>query len=61
MDLYRLDSGEELAALGIDDLITCDAVAAIEWGDKFPDALPTGTVRLVFSIEGDSRKITIAP
>ena len=57
LDLYRLDSAEELAALGFDDLVGAPNVVAIEWGDKFPEALPPHTRRLVFSIEGDSRQI----
>lgn len=57
MDLYRLESEEELAALGFDDLASASNVLAIEWGDKFPSALPPRTRRLVFSFEGDSRRI----
>lgn len=57
LDLYRLDDPQELAALGFDDLLTGQTIAAIEWGDKFPDALPPGTHRLVFSMDGAARKI----
>jgi tRNA threonylcarbamoyladenosine biosynthesis protein TsaE len=57
MDLYRLESGDELAALGFDDLSAGDNVLAIEWGDKFPAALPPHARRLVFSIEGEARRI----
>ncbi len=57
MDLYRLDSEDDLAALGFDDLVESSNVLAIEWGDKFPAALPPQTRRLVFSIEGEARRI----
>lgn len=57
LDLYRLDDPQELAALGFDDLLTGQTIAAIEWGDKFPEALPSGTHRLVFSLDGAARKI----
>ena len=57
MDLYRLESGEELAALGFDELAECANVLAIEWGDRFPGALPPLARRLVFSIEGGARRI----
>jgi tRNA threonylcarbamoyladenosine biosynthesis protein TsaE len=57
LDLYRLESCEELAALGIDDLFAGTSIAAIEWGDKFPEALPPGAWRFVFSIDGTARKI----
>lgn len=57
LDLYRLDDPQELAAIGFDDLLTGPTIAAIEWGDKFPDALPPGTRRLVFSLDGAARII----
>jgi tRNA threonylcarbamoyladenosine biosynthesis protein TsaE len=61
LDLYRLDSAGELAALGFDDLLTGQTIAAIEWGDKFPEALPPGMLRFVFSVEGGARKIRRLP
>ena len=57
LDLYRLDEPQELAALGFDDLLTGQTIAAIEWGDKFPEALPHGTIRFVFSLDGAARII----
>lgn len=57
MDLYRLESGDELAALGFDDLAGGANVLTIEWGDKFPGELPPHARSLVFSIEGGSRRI----
>lgn len=57
LDLYRLDSAGELAALGFDDLLSGQTIAAIEWGDKFPEALPPGTQRLIFLVDGETRKI----
>ena len=57
MDLYRLESENEMAALGFDDFTEDSFILAIEWGDKFPAALPPRTRRLVFSIEGEARRI----
>lgn len=56
-DLYRLESEEELPALGYDDYLQEAALCAIEWGDKFPGALPDETLRIRFSIEGNHRRI----
>lgn len=61
LDLYRLESPEELAALGFDDLLAGRTIAAIEWGDKFPEALPPTAQRLIFSMDGDARKIRRLP
>jgi tRNA threonylcarbamoyladenosine biosynthesis protein TsaE len=55
MDLYRIEDAAELAALGFDDLLSGDALVAIEWGGKFALALPPETLRLAFSIEGTAR------
>jgi len=57
LDLYRIDSGRDLDALGFDDYLASAAICAIEWGGKFPEALPPGTLRLRFEIEGEGRRI----
>lgn len=56
-DLYRIGSEAELATIGLDDLLSEPIIAAIEWGGKFPSALPPGTWRVEFLIEGESRRI----
>lgn len=57
LDFYRLENAGELIALGWDEYLEADGVIIAEWGDKFPDLLPAGTVRLVFSIEMDGSRI----
>lgn len=59
MDLYRLKSPEELVGIGWDDYLHEPVIAAIEWGGNFLNALPAGTLRLAFSIEGHSRRIRL--
>ena len=39
-DLYRLEQEEELDAIGFYDTIESDGASFLEWGDKFPGALP---------------------
>jgi tRNA threonylcarbamoyladenosine biosynthesis protein TsaE len=40
LDLYRLDSDEELLALGIEEMETePDALVLVEWGEKFPSIM----------------------
>ena len=41
-DLYRLDDADELENTGYYDVIDADGVSFIEWGEKFPGALPYG-------------------
>ena len=57
LDFYRLENAGELIALGWDEYLEADGVIIAEWGDKFPDLLRAGTVRLVFSIELDGSRI----
>ena len=61
MDLYRLESASELDQLGFDDYLSGEGVVAIEWGDKFFEMLPPHTLRLIFSIEGNARRIRFQP
>lgn len=61
LDLYRLESAEELRALGFEDLADL-GVLAIEWGDKFPESLPPGTLRVRFELlEGGMRRLVGTP
>ena len=60
-DLYRLDSADQLTSLGYGDYLLDPGICAIEWGDKFPDALPAGVLRLRFSIGTEGRRIHCSP
>ena len=40
VDLYRVESRDELEATGFADLLVPGAVVAVEWADRHPDALP---------------------
>ena len=41
-DLYRLEDASELEDVGYYDLVEGDGVAFLEWGERFPEALPYG-------------------
>ena len=55
-DFYRLDSADELVALGWDEYIEAGGVIIAEWGDKFPELLPPDAIWLHFSIELDGSR-----
>jgi tRNA threonylcarbamoyladenosine biosynthesis protein TsaE len=44
-DWYRMESPGEVLALGLEDY-QGDGMMMIEWGDKFPELLPPGTLRI---------------
>ncbi|MFC4992673.1 tRNA (adenosine(37)-N6)-threonylcarbamoyltransferase complex ATPase subunit type 1 TsaE [Rubritalea tangerina] len=39
-DWYRMDSPEELLAIGWEDYLDRDAILVIEWPDRFPEMIP---------------------
>ena len=52
VDLYRLESEDELDAIGFSDLFDMGSVMAAEWSDRFPGVL--GPERLEIELEGPS-------
>lgn len=57
-DWYRLESEGEVLALSLEEYYG-EGVMFIEWGDKFPGILPSGTLRIRIEPQPDeSRLIT---
>jgi tRNA threonylcarbamoyladenosine biosynthesis protein TsaE len=50
VDLYRLDEPAALADLGLDERIGADAVALVEWGDRFFAELGGQGLRLTLAV-----------
>ena len=46
IDLYRLDQAAQVATLGLDELFDRDAIVLIEWGERFPELLPSHPIRI---------------
>jgi tRNA threonylcarbamoyladenosine biosynthesis protein TsaE len=60
IDVYRLESERQLETLGLEELLTPDALVLVEWGDKFKSIRKRATGEIVISSEGgDARKITV--
>lgn len=51
-DFYRLKNSDELCGTGFDDCLAEGGVI-VEWGDKFPEALPEGSIKLRIEILPD--------
>jgi tRNA threonylcarbamoyl adenosine modification protein YjeE len=49
VDLYRVESRDELEAAGFADLLETGAVVAVEWGDRFSEALPPDRLEIAIS------------
>lgn len=60
IDLYRLDTPREVASIGLDDLFDrVDAIILIEWGDRFPELMPSGATRVSIHRHNGEREIRV--
>ena len=61
IDLYRLDEAREVASLGIEELLSRDALVLIEWGERFPRLWPADhyEIHMTAGIEDDERRIEL--
>lgn len=60
IDLYRLDTAKEVAALGLEDLFDLDAMVLIEWGERFPQLMPENRVEIRIEASGDDRRFEVS-
>jgi tRNA threonylcarbamoyladenosine biosynthesis protein TsaE len=59
-DLYRLESVDEVARIGLFDAIDGRNVIIVEWGDRLPAGSLDADMRIVMEITGDrSRRLAI--
>ncbi len=60
LDVYRLEGERALETLGLDELLTPDALVLVEWGEKFKSIRKKATGEIaISSTGGDARKITV--
>jgi tRNA threonylcarbamoyladenosine biosynthesis protein TsaE len=60
LDVYRIEGERQLETLGLEELLTDDALVLVEWGEKFKSIKKRATGEIeIASIGGDARKITV--
>ena len=60
LDVYRLEGERQLETLGLDELLTSDALVLVEWGEKFKSIRKKATGEItIASTGGDERRITV--
>jgi tRNA threonylcarbamoyladenosine biosynthesis protein TsaE len=60
IDVYRLESERQLETLGLDELLTPDALVLVEWGEKFKSIRKKATGEIeIASAGGDERRIAV--
>lgn len=58
MDVYRIDSPDDMYDLGFDEYIYSDGVTVIEWSDKIKDMLPSDRVDIIIDrAEGQDHRV----
>lgn len=60
IDLYRLDTIEEVRSLGIEELYSRPSLVLLEWAERFPEILPPARVEIRLTVNPDeSRRIQV--
>lgn len=60
IDLYRLDTPEQVATLGLDEIFERRAVVLVEWGERFPELMPADRIEIRLRSDGEnSREIEL--
>ncbi len=59
LDLYRMESPEQLLQLGLDELLAEDAVVLVEWPERGSGVLPAIDLDIELSHEGEARSIRL--
>ena len=62
MDLYRLETFEEIVDLGLDEMLFGDGVSVVEWADKGAGAFPDAhlLIRMEY-VDEETRRISLRP
>jgi len=56
-DFHRIDSSEELLALGWDEYLEESGIVICEWADRFRELMPERTVWLEFTHQTDGKRM----
>ena len=59
VDLYRLDTEQEVRALGFEELLERNALILIEWGERFPSQLPEDRIEITLTADDDDRRTIV--
>ena len=58
-DFYRIGDSQELEFIGIDELMSSDALKLVEWPERAEDRLPAPDVELRLRQEGEGRRLEV--
>lgn len=62
VDLYRIETPDELATVGLDDVIAGHGIAVIEWAERAADWFPHDHLAIEIAYQGETeRRIVVRP
>ena len=56
VDLYRLETVNEVINIGIEDYLNSDGVTVIEWAERIDPLLPAGVIRLSLRVVDENTR-----
>ncbi len=59
IDLYRLETENQVATLGLQELFERHAVVLVEWGERFPGIWPNERIEIRIRPTNEGREFTI--
>jgi tRNA threonylcarbamoyladenosine biosynthesis protein TsaE len=59
VDLYRLDTPQQAAAIGIEDYLYGKAVTVIEWAERIAPLLPPHTIHVRLEWRGENERTIV--
>ena len=59
VDLYRLDTPQQVVAIGIEDYFDGEAVTVIEWAEKISQLLPPRTIHVRLELRGENDRTIV--
>lgn len=57
VDLYRLNTLDEVRRLGLEDLFDQPVLVLVEWGERFPELLPDDRLEIKVSHKGEQTRL----
>ena len=57
-DLYRLEQPEDLLEIGWEDYLERDVILIVEWADRFPELMPSGTMCILIEHLEKGRRLS---
>ena len=56
-DFFRLESGERLTHIGLDDYLFGEGVCVVEWADRFADVIPQQARWIRFEMKSPDQRL----